>query len=123
MTGNGCSSGTRGVFAGGYGSPAIYPSPTSAREMARKMSYIEIASTGNAIEFGELSAVRTYVGSNSTSTRGIWTGGSNYPAHYNDIEYIQFSSLGNTIDFGNLHTFKGYMTGSASDSHGGLGGF
>jgi len=122
VTGNGCSSGTRGVFAGGYGSGALYSSPAS-REMGRKMSYITIASTGNAIEFGELSATRTYVGSNSTSTRGIWTGGSNYPAHYDDIEYIQFSSLGNTIDFGNLHTFKGYMSGSASDSHGGLGGF
>ena len=121
-TGNGCSSGTRGVFAGGYGSPAIYSSSAS-KELARKMSYITIASTGNAIEFGELSAIRIYVGSDSTSTRGIWTGGSNYPAHYDDIEYIQFSSLGNTIDFGNLHSFKGYMTGSASDSHGGLGGF
>ena len=121
-TGNGCSSGTRGVFAGGYGSPAIYSS-SSGKELARKMSYITIASTGNAIEFGELSAIRIYVGSDSTSTRGIWTGGSNYPAHYDDIEYIQFSSLGNTIDFGNLHSFKGYMTGSASDSHGGLGGF
>ena len=122
-TGNGCSSGTRGVFAGGYGSGAIYSSPSS-REMGRKMSYITIASTGNAIEFGELtSGARTYIASNSTSTRGIWTGGSSYPTHYDSIEYVQFSSLGNTIDFGNLHSFKGYMTGSASDSHGGLGGF
>ena len=122
QTGNGCSSGTRGVFAGGYASPNFYTSPAS-REMARKMSFVTIASTGNAIEFGELSAIRTYVGSNSTKTRGIWTGGSNYPAHYDDIEYIEFSSLGNTLDFGNLHSSKGYMTGSASDSHGGLGGF
>ena len=121
-TGNGCSSGTRGVFAGGYGSPGIYSSPSN-RELARKMSYITIASTGNAIEFGELSGARTYIGSNSTSTRGIWTGGSQYPTHYDSIEYIQFSSLGNTIDFGNLHQTKGYMAGSASDSHGGLGGF
>ncbi len=122
QTGNGCSSGTRGVFAGGYGSPALYSSPAN-KEMARKMSYVTIASTGNAIEFGELSAIKTYVGSNSTSTRGIWTGGSNYPTHYDDIEYVQFSSLGNALDFGNLHSTKGYMTGSASDSHGGLGGF
>ena len=121
-TGNGCSSGTRGVFAGGYGSGAIYSNPAS-KEMARKMSYITIASTGNAIEFGELSGIRTYIGSNSTSTRGIWTGGSQYPTHYDSIEYVQFSSLGNALDFGNLHSSKGYMTGSASDSHGGLGGF
>ena len=121
-TGNGCSSGTRGVFAGGYGSGALYSSPTS-EEMGRKMSYITIASTGNAIEFGELSETRSYIGSNSTSTRGIWTGGSNYPTHYDSIEYVQFSSLGNALDFGNLHSTRGYMTGSASDSHGGLGGF
>ena len=121
-TGNGCSSGTRGVFAGGYGSGAIHSSPTS-EEMGRKMSYITIASTGNAIEFGELSERRSYIGSNSTSTRGIWTGGSNYPTHYDSIEYVQFSSLGNALDFGNLHSTKGYMSGSASDSHGGLGGF
>ena len=122
QTGNGCSSGTRGVFAGGYGSPGIY-TPSAGKELARKMSYITIASTGNAIEFGELSGIRTYIGSNSTSTRGIWTGGSQYPTHYDSIEYVQFSSLGNALDFGNLHSTKGYMTGSASDSHGGLGGF
>ena len=88
------------------------------------MTYVTIASTGNAIQFGTLTmGSRYYIGASSTSTRGIWTGGSSYPVHHKEIDYVNFASLGDSLDFGDLYREKGYMTGSVSDSHGGLGGF
>ncbi len=49
--GGAASSNTRGVFAGGY-----TPSPTPATE-TNTMDYVTIATTGNAIDFGDLTLV------------------------------------------------------------------
>ena len=123
IIGGGCSNEVRGCWGGGYISPLI-SSGDAARETGRAMTFITISSFGNAVEFGTLSCgARSYIGAASTKTRGIWTGGSSYPVHHNEIDYIQFASLGDTLDFGDLHRNKGYMNGSTSDSHGGLGGF
>ena len=124
ITGNGCGNGIRGCWAGGYIAPTLGGTASAIMEGGRAMTYVTIASTGNAIEFGTLTmGSRTYIGASSTKTRGIFTGGSAYPVHYNEIDYIQFASLGDSLDFGDLPREKGYMTGSVSDSHGGLGGF
>ena len=40
----------------------------------------------------------------------------------NNIQYVNISTLGNAADFGDL-TEPGRAGGTASDSHGGLGGF
>ena len=123
IIGGGCSNEVRGCWGGGYISSLI-SSGTLRTEAGRGMTYVSISSFGNAVEFGTLtSGSRTYVGGASTKTRGIWTGGSQYPVHCKTIDYIQFASLGDTIDFGELYRNKGYMNGSTSDSHGGLGGF
>ena len=123
IIGGGCSNEVRGCWGGGYISPLI-SSGTARTEAGRGMTYVSISSFGNAVEFGTLtSGSRTYIGGASTKTRGIWTGGSQYPVHCKTIDYIQFASLGDTIDFGELYRNKGYMNGSTSDSHGGLGGF
>jgi hypothetical protein len=124
ITGNGCGNGIRGCWAGGYIAPTLGGSAAERGEAARAMTYVTIASTGNAIQFGTLTmGSRTYIGASSTSTRGIWTGGSSYPVHHTEIDYVNFASLGDSLDFGDLYREKGYMTGSVSDSHGGLGGF
>ena len=47
---------TRGVIAGGY-----------APSTVNTMDYIEIASTGNAIDFGDLSAATSFIGDGATS--------------------------------------------------------
>ena len=121
--GAGCGNDVRGCWAGGYITTQYSGSP-ARQEAARRMTYVTISTFGNAIDFGNLTCgSRIYPGGASTKTRGIWTGGSAYPVHYNEIDYIQFSSLGDSIDFGDLHRNKGYMTSTTSDSHGGLGGF
>ena len=124
IQGNGCGNGIRGCWTGGYIAPTLGGSAAERGETARAMTYVTIASTGNAIQFGTLTmGSRYYIGASSTSTRGIWTGGSSYPVHHKEIDYVNFASLGDSLDFGDLYREKGYMTGSVSDSHGGLGGF
>ena len=123
IQGAGCGNAVRGCFAGGYVSDQ-YASPAPAREAGRAMTVISISTFGNSVEFGTLSSgARIYLGAASSNTRGIWTGGSQYPVHFNEIEYTQFASLGDSIDFGDLTRNKGYMQAATSDSHGGLGGF
>ena len=59
------ASSARGINGGGY----IAPSNTNT------MQYITIATTGNAADFGDLSAIRNVPGAVASSTRGIWMGG------------------------------------------------
>ena len=54
--------GTRGVFSGGNPATDV-------------MDYINIATTGDAIDFGNLSASRLSLGATSDRTRGIVVGG------------------------------------------------
>ena len=107
IIGAACGNDVRGCWAGGYITSQYSGSPAS-REAARRMTYVTISTFGNAIDFGNLtSGIRMYIGGASTKTRGIFTGGSQYPVHYNEIDYIQFSSLRDRIDFGYLHKNKG----------------
>ena len=105
----------RGVFGGGY-----VPSLTSS------ISYINISSTGNALNFGTLStAARIDSGSFSNSMRGIFHLGITSPtAQTNILEYITIASEGNSIDFGDL-TVARNRTSALSNSTRGIvaGGF
>jgi hypothetical protein len=84
----------RGVFGGGFVGP----------NYVYTMNYVNIASTGNAINFGSMQAVNYNYASCSSSDRGLFAGGGNYPsaAVTNTIEYITIASEGNSIDFGDL---------------------
>ena len=114
----GCSNGTRGVFAGGRAYPSS-PGPSSFT--TSRIDYITVASTGNAIRFGDLtSSNRNMLAAAANSTRGIFAGG--YSPTTNVIDYITFTSTGNAIDFGDLTKAKRGVS-ACSDSHGGLGGF
>merc|ERR1711991_930088 len=92
----GCSSQTRGIFAGGYDAPNKY----------NRMDYVTIATQGDAIDFGDLSAgTQTPSGRYSPAgyaspTRGVWHGGYGYPAYRNIIDYVTIASKGNSINFG-----------------------
>lgn len=65
------------------------------------IDYVAIASTGNAADWGDLTVARSDVGSCSSSTRGVWGGGTT-GSYSNVIDYITFSSKGNATDFGDL---------------------
>ena len=94
--GSGASS-TRGIFHGGY-----LPSSSPDTDI-NSIEYITIASTGNAIDFGD----RTVVGRNpaaaSSSTRVVMAAGHPSPNSYTDtIDFITTATTGNASDFGNL---------------------
>ena len=63
----GYSSGIRGMFAGGRSDPGG-SNPTDV------IDFITIASTGNAIDFGNMSEARRYLGSTSSPVRGVMDG-------------------------------------------------
>ena len=80
--------GSRGLFGGGDG-------PSNVIE------YVTIATTGNAIDFGDLTVARYRLAACSNGTRGVWGGG--YISTYsNVIDYVTIATTGNAIDFGDL---------------------
>jgi hypothetical protein len=103
VSAGGCSSSTRGVFAGGY-----FPTnPT----IVNTIEYITIASEGNSIDFGDLTRAIWQPAGASSSTRGLFIGG--FP-RTNVIDYIQISTIGNALDFGDLFTGRYGLTGFSS---------
>jgi len=94
------------VFGGGY-----YPSPHAN---LNTMDFVEIATLGNAVDFGDMTLGRTANQCGSSSTRGILAGGS-YPGRPStgetQIDYITFQSGGGGNDFGDM-SFEGTHKGS-----------
>ena len=100
----------RGIF-GGFESPG-----TSI------IDYVNIASTGNAIDFGVMDSNQGQRGSGcSSSTRGLFMGG-NAPTGNNVISYITLASNSNGIDFGDLSTANVFHNACCSSSTRGLRG-
>ncbi len=87
----GLSNQTRGCWAGGY---SYSPGPTAARDV---IDYITIATTGNAVDFGNLQNAKEFASQSScaSSTRGIY-----FRCSGNIIDYITIATLGNAADFG-----------------------
>jgi len=98
---SGTSNGTndRGIFAGGHMNLSPYA--------VNVISYITISSTGNAINFGDLTGLRYELSatSNGTNDRGIFVGG----ASQNTIDYVTISTPGNATDFGDLTVIRGSL--------------
>ena len=99
----------RGAFGGG-------DTPTRVSTI----DYINISSTGNAVNFGNLTQSRSDLASGvcASSIRGIFAQGSNGPS-FNIIDYITIASEGNAIDFGDSTQITA-STASCSSSTRGL---
>jgi len=105
---SGGSNSTRGLFSGG--SSTVSPSGNR-----NTISYITIAATGNAVNFGDLSGLKRYTGSTSDKTRTVIAGGANAPGPLTDIiEYVTTQSLGDAQTFGDLSTATWAFAGTAS---------
>jgi len=92
---------TRGIILGGLA--AGEPNGQTV------MQYINVATTGNSADFGDLSRKKyASLGGISSRTRGIMPGGYHYNApggpgtYIDDMDAFTISILGNTFDFGNL---------------------
>ena len=103
----------RGIFAGGYNSPSPY--------LTNTMNYIEIATTGNAVDFGDVARSGS-IGSTSNSTRGVFNYGD-VPNNIVQMSYTVISSSGGVADFGDLsYVTRDGPFGAGDNTRGILGG-
>ena len=116
----GLGSSTRGLFIGGLDGSDPYTN-------LNLIDYITIASTGNAVDFGDLNYVSYAGGTCSNSTRGLYTGGisPSSPSIVNNISYLTIATLGNASDFGDATNALRDNTSAASPTRAltGVGGY
>ena len=85
-----CASPTRGITAGGVFKP-------NGHQNINVINFIEFSTTGNAVDFGDLTAIQRSQFSFGSQTR-MCMGGGQAPGT-TKIEYIEIGSLGNATDF------------------------
>ena len=85
-------SSTRGVIGGGQDGG----SPTTLNII----DFITFSSTGNASDFGDLTAARRQPAVTGSQTRGLFSGGG--PSVVNTMDYVTIASTGDAVDFGDL---------------------
>ena len=78
------------------------------------IDYITIASTGNAVDFGNLIEATEHAAGASSPTRGLVGGGN--PGTANRIQFITISTTGNASDFGDLQSLGDVMMGGGMAS-------
>ena len=88
------SNSTRGIWGGGYISPADAGTDS--------MDYITIASPGYAADFGNLSGASKSGGVAGSTTRAVWALGLVAPADNNTLEYVTIATTGNVTNFGDM---------------------
>jgi hypothetical protein len=100
--------GARGLRMGGNASSNV-------------IEYYNIDTTGNAIDFGDLTAgSRKGNASVASRTRGITAGGEFAPGNLNTIEYITIASTGDSTNFGDLTSWTPAMSTGFSNSTRGI---
>ena len=102
--------GARGCFGGGH-------NPDGSKSDV--IDYINLSSTGDAVDFGNLTVGRGGIAASSNSTRATFAGGNSIPAATNHIDYITIASTGDALNFGDLMSTM-FAGCGCSDSHGGL---
>ena len=102
--------GTRGIYGGGYG--AATTSGTWTQAGPNIVEYVTIASTGNATDFGDLSAGGNGLNATNDETRGIFAGGyvGGTTMSLNRLDYITMATAGNSTDFGDTLNGTLYYT-------------
>ena len=101
------NAGTRGLFTGGYDQPALKDT----------IDYVTIASTGNALDFGNLTDARLLPGALASSVRGLIGGGTD-PSVSNIIDHVTILSRGNASDFGDLTVARRAMASFSNNVRG-----
>tara|TARA_R100001510_G_scaffold9949_1_gene7650 strand:- start:257 stop:1315 length:1059 start_codon:yes stop_codon:yes gene_type:complete len=112
MAVGGLNSAIRGLFCGGYSTPAI----------TNVIDYVEIATTGNALDFGDVTDTGTYKACASNGTRGLITGNGAVGTGSNVIEFVTIATLGNGQDFGDLTVSRQSSGATSNITRGVFGG-
>ena len=108
----GGSNSTRAVFMGGTQTPS---NPAGIVTM----DFVQIATTGNAIDFGDSTQARNGGQGGAASPTRICHGGGNNPSSSDRIDFVNPQTTGDAVDFGNLSVARTYPFGT-SNSHGGV---
>jgi len=94
--------GTRGVWFG-----------AEAPSLSDRIQFVNVATAGNAIDFGDMTDARSELTAYSSRTRGFTRGGiyGPQPTNYvNTIEFITFGSTGNGTDFADAAYQRGQQS-------------
>ena len=101
----GCGNNIRGLSGGGNPLNSV-------------IEFVNIASTGDGNNFGNLVRPRTYIASGIASpTRGMWHGG-NSPTTEKLIDFVTISTLGDAVEFGELITKRNSHSGCSNSTRG-----
>ena len=101
--------GTRGLFGGG----------ATPSDEVDTIDFVNISTTGNATDFGNLSLARDLLSACASRTRAFWAGGVNPGvAGLNEVDTVVISSRGNATDFGENIPHRG--AGGLSDQTRGI---
>ena len=99
----------RGFVGGGNNAPAT----------SNVIQFVEIRTSGNSLDFGDLTYGRqSNLGATGSSTRGIWGGGQIHPANSDVMDFITFATTGNAQDFGNLTVARRNNIGTGNQTRG-----
>ena len=111
----GASSPTRGIIAGGYA--GTYPSGANTNQM----EFLTISTTGNSVDFGDLTSAQQMSKGAASSIRGFFTKDSPslLTSGNHAVDSVIFTSLGNAVHFSDL-SFQCGSGMSLSNAHGGL---
>ena len=109
--------GTRGVIMGG-----LAPGQPNGQNV---MQFITISSTGNSVDFGDLTREKyASYGGIASRTRGIMPGGYYYPGssgtYTDEMDAITIPQQGNAFDFGDLVQGNRAEPGSAANETRGI---
>ena len=114
MVMGGVCNAVRSIRMGGY-------EATNAGARRDHIEYVTTATLGNMTDFGNLTAVKADGGTASSSTRGIFMGGTPGPSTLQTIDYIQIMTTGDAMDFGDMSAYPIEDNVGVSNGHGGLG--
>jgi len=108
------SNGVRAVWGGGMGN-----APTSNTGTRSVIDYVTIASKGDSIKFGDLTAARRMLNESgcSNNIRGIFAGGQQ-PALLTIMDYITIATDGNAVYFGDLTEARTRSAASSTSTRG-----
>jgi len=97
---------TRGLFAGG-----------NTGSLSNTVDFIDISSTGDATDFGNLSSAAEFGGSLGSATRACTALGTT-GSDTDTIDYFTIASTGDATDFGNLSLTRQRMVGASNSTRG-----
>ena len=88
------------------------------------IEYTTYATTGSGQDFGDLTLGRNGTSGLSSSTRGVFAGGSvpGEPPNTNVMDYITIASTGNALDFGDILATRAGLAGVSNSTRGVWGG-